>query len=68
MNLRDGLPLVFLWAGLCACLTGPDPQERLGIAAGVNISRHYDYDDDGDLDLRDVAEFMNRAGQSRPDP
>jgi hypothetical protein len=41
-------------------MTGPDPQERFGIRSGVNVSRKFDYDGDGDLDLRDVAEFMNR--------
>jgi len=51
---------VFHWQSVAACMTGPDPQERFGIRSGVNVSRKFDYDGDGDLDLRDVAEFMNR--------
>ena len=53
----------FLWIALAFCLTGPDPQERLGVAAGVNCSGRFDADGDGDLDLVDVAEFLNGISQ-----
>ena len=62
MEWRE-LPTIFLWIGLAFCLTGPDPQERLGIAAGVNVSGKFDADGDGDLDLLDVAEFVSAAGR-----
>jgi len=52
-------PAVFLWIGVAFCMTGPNPQERLGISVGVNVGGKYDVDGDGDLDLFDVAVVFN---------
>jgi hypothetical protein len=55
-----------LWIALAHCMTGPDSIERLGVQCGVNCGEKYDFDNDRDIDLRDVAEFMNRLELVQP--
>jgi len=51
------------WAGLAGCLAGPEVTPHgngtLNEAACLCV---FDFDEDGDVDLRDVGEFMRRAG------